>query len=130
MDMTRFASSDPDYEEILYDVKDWVARITINRPQSYNAYSTNALVELAHAFRRSAFDDKVAVIVFTGAGNRAFCTGGDVKEYAAEYTTRPLLEVHGTVRVLHREHTEYRQASDCAPERNGRRRRKRITPRL
>ncbi len=89
MDMTKFASAHSKYEEINYEVKDWVARITINRPQSYNAYSTNALVELAHAFRRASFDDQVAVIVFTGAGDRAFCTGGDVKEYASEYVTRP-----------------------------------------
>jgi enoyl-CoA hydratase/carnithine racemase len=89
MDMTRHADATGDYREILYEVGNWVARITINRPQAYNAYSTGALVELAHAFRRAAFDDAVAVIVYTGAGDRAFCTGGDVKEYAAEYTTRP-----------------------------------------
>ncbi len=89
MDMTRFADATPDYKEILYEVKDWVATITINRPHRYNAYSTGALVELAHAFRRAAFDDRVAVIVYTGAGHRAFCTGGDVKEYEANYTDRP-----------------------------------------
>jgi enoyl-CoA hydratase/carnithine racemase len=89
MDMTRFADATPDYEEILYDVGDWVATITLNRPHRYNAYSTKALVELAHAFRRAAFDDRVAVIVYTGSGHRAFCTGGDVKEYEANYTDRP-----------------------------------------
>lgn len=89
MDMTEFANATADYREVLYDVRDWVARITINRETAYNAYSTRALVELAHAFRRAAFDDHVAVIVFTGAGTRAFCTGGDVKEYAASYTSRP-----------------------------------------
>jgi len=89
MDMTRHVDATGDYEEILYEVKEWVARITLNRPQAYNAYSTQALVELAHAFRRAAFDDQVAVIVYTGAGDRAFCTGGDVKEYAAEYTAKP-----------------------------------------
>jgi len=89
MDMSRHVDATGDYQEILYEAKDWVARITLNRPQAYNAYSTKALVELAHAFRRAAFDDRVAVIVYTGAGDRAFCTGGDVKEYAAEYTARP-----------------------------------------
>ena len=78
-----------DFAEILYEKKDWVARITINRPQAYNAYSTQALAELAAAFRQAAFDDEVAVIVYTGAGDRAFCTGGDVKEYAATYTNKP-----------------------------------------
>ena len=70
-----------EFTEILYSKSDWVARITINRPQAYNAYSTRALMELAAAFREAAFDDEVAVIVYTGAGDRAFCTGGDVKEY-------------------------------------------------
>jgi enoyl-CoA hydratase/carnithine racemase len=89
MDMTRYANASEDYKEILYDVKDWVARVTINRPHNYNAYSTDALVELAHAFRRASFDDEVGVIVYTGAGESAFCTGGDVKEYEANYTQRP-----------------------------------------
>lgn len=57
-----------DFQEILYEKADWVARITINRPDSYNAYSTNCLEELATAFRQASFDDEVAVIVFTGAG--------------------------------------------------------------
>jgi enoyl-CoA hydratase/carnithine racemase len=78
-----------DFEEILYEKCDSVARITINRPHNYNAYSTPALEELATAFRDAAFDDQVGVVVYTGAGDRAFCTGGDVKEYEALYTTRP-----------------------------------------
>jgi enoyl-CoA hydratase/carnithine racemase len=77
------------FEEIYYEKKDWVARITINRPQAYNAYSTNCLEELATAFRQASFDDEVAVIVYTGAGHRAFCTGGDVKEYQERYTRSP-----------------------------------------
>lgn len=77
------------FEEILYEKGDWVARITINRPHNYNAYSTQALDELAMAFRDAAFDDSVAVIVYTGAGDRAFCTGGDVKEYERDYTSTP-----------------------------------------
>jgi len=78
-----------DFEEIFFDKKDWVARITINRPKAYNAYSTNCLEELAQAFRQASFDDEVAVIIFTGAGQRAFCTGGDVKEYQERYTRSP-----------------------------------------
>jgi enoyl-CoA hydratase/carnithine racemase len=78
-----------DFEEILYEKKDWVARITINRPHNYNAYSTNCLEELTTAFRQASFDDEVAVIVYTGAGTRAFCTGGDVKEYQERYTRSP-----------------------------------------
>ena len=77
------------FREILYEKKDWIATVTLNRPHNYNAYSTTALRELATAFQDAAFDDAVGVIVFTGAGERAFCTGGDVKEYEALYTHRP-----------------------------------------
>ncbi|RMG43919.1 MAG: hypothetical protein D6718_10835 [Acidobacteria bacterium] len=78
-----------DFKDILYEKRDMVARITINRPHAYNAYTTNTLRELTAAFTDASHDDKVGVIVFTGAGDKAFCTGGDVKEYAAVYTQRP-----------------------------------------
>lgn len=87
--MTAMAAQQTDFQEILYEKRDWVARITLNRPQAYNAYTTDALAELATAFRQAAFDDEVAVIVYTGTGDRAFCTGGDVKEYEAKYTRSP-----------------------------------------
>lgn len=90
--MTYFESKPAeafDFQEIFYTKEDWVATVTINRPHNYNAYSTLALEELATAFRDASFDDKIAVIVYTGVGHRAFCTGGDVKEYEAEYTSRP-----------------------------------------
>jgi len=77
------------FEEISYSKADWIARITIKRPHAYNAYSTNCLEELAQAFRQASFDDEVAVIVFTGEGKSAFCTGGDVKEYQERYTQSP-----------------------------------------
>ncbi|MBI4716943.1 MAG: enoyl-CoA hydratase/isomerase family protein [Planctomycetes bacterium] len=75
--------------EIAYAKEGWIARITLQRPQSYNAYSTVSLQELAAAFQDASWDDQVAVVVFTGAGERAFCTGGDVKEYQESYTQRP-----------------------------------------
>lgn len=87
--MTTMAAQQVDFQEILYEKRDWVAQITLNRPQAYNAYTTDALAELATAFRQAAFDDEVAVIVYTGTGDRAFCTGGDVKEYEARYTRSP-----------------------------------------
>jgi enoyl-CoA hydratase/carnithine racemase len=77
------------FREVLYDKADGIARITINRPHNFNAYSTAALEELATAFRDATFDDAVGVIVLTGAGDRAFCTGGDVKEYAEAYVGTP-----------------------------------------
>ena len=78
-----------EFTAISYVKSGFVARITIDRPDAYNAYSTRSLVELAAAFRQAAFDDEVGVIVFTGAGDRAFCTGGDVKEYESVYTRSP-----------------------------------------
>ncbi len=90
--MNLFPSKPTDemsFKEILYEKKGMVARVTINRPEAYNAYTTNALRELAAAFTDASFDDQVGVIVLTGAGEKAFCTGGDVKEYAAVYTQRP-----------------------------------------
>ncbi|MBI1967565.1 MAG: enoyl-CoA hydratase/isomerase family protein, partial [Gemmatimonadetes bacterium] len=87
--VTPRAPADLGFREVLYAKRDGVARITLNRPQRYNAYSTEGLDELAAAFRDAAFDDAVGVIVYTGAGDRAFCTGGDVKEYATTYVPKP-----------------------------------------
>jgi enoyl-CoA hydratase/carnithine racemase len=77
------------FTEILYQKKGAVATVTINRPNQYNAYNTQALKELIAAFTDAAWDDKIAVVVYTGAGDKAFSTGGDVKEYQSYYTKRP-----------------------------------------
>jgi len=77
------------FAEVQYTKADWIATVTINRPHNYNAYSTQALRELATAVQDASYDDTVAVIVVTGAGHQAFCTGGDVKEYEDLYTARP-----------------------------------------
>ena len=69
-----------EYTDILYDVKDRVATITINRPDRLNAFRSQTIRELAEAFEAAADDEAVGVIVFTGAGERAFCVGGDVRE--------------------------------------------------
>jgi enoyl-CoA hydratase/carnithine racemase len=87
--MGKLIPEQTQFQDIQYETCDWIARITLNRPQAYNAYSTHTLQELATAFRQAAFDDRVAVIVYTGAGDRAFCTGGDVKEYESTYTRAP-----------------------------------------
>src|SRR3990172_2581878 len=78
-----------EYKEIGYALKDKVATVTIRRPHVHNAYTLETLREMRDAFRQAAFDDDVAVIVLTGEGDKAFCTGGDVKEYADVYTKRP-----------------------------------------
>ncbi len=77
------------FTDIHYAKSDWIATVTFDRPASYNAYTSHTLHEIAEAFRDASRDDSVAVVVLTGAGDQAFCTGGDVKEYAAEYTQRP-----------------------------------------
>jgi len=90
--MPNFSGREPesfDFEEIVYSKRDWVATVTINRPESYNAYTWRTLQEMTQAFRDASWDDQIAVVVLTGAGDKAFGTGGDVKEYASEYTQRP-----------------------------------------
>src|SRR4030067_372497 len=82
------AASSFRFRDILYHKKDWVATVTINRPAVYNAYSTRPPQGMQAAVKGGTFDDGVAVIVLTGAGDKAFCTGGDVKEYADTYTRR------------------------------------------
>ncbi|MDH4035217.1 MAG: enoyl-CoA hydratase-related protein, partial [candidate division Zixibacteria bacterium] len=72
--MQFFQPKDPaeyDFKEVLYEKKDWVATITINRPKYYNAYSTPCLMELTQAFTDAAWDDKVGVIIYTGAGDKS-----------------------------------------------------------
>ena len=78
-----------DFKDTLYEKKGYVATITINRPEVYNAYSTPGLAEMAQALTDAAWDDSIAVIVLTGAGEKAFCTGGDVSEYQSKYLQRP-----------------------------------------
>jgi 1,4-dihydroxy-2-naphthoyl-CoA synthase len=68
------------FEDILYEVADARATITINRPDRLNAFRSQTIRELAEAFEAAADDESVGVIVFTGAGERAFCVGGDVRE--------------------------------------------------
>jgi len=66
------------YEDILYDVKDRIATITINRPKVLNAFTGDTIVEMETALAAAEADSEVGVIVLTGVGERAFCVGGDV----------------------------------------------------
>lgn len=77
------------FSEILYSKTNRTATIIINRPHVYNAYSIITLQEMLTALQDATWDDFIGVIVLTGAGDKAFCTGGDVKEYASEFITRP-----------------------------------------
>jgi naphthoate synthase len=68
------------YNDIIYQVKDNVARILINRPEKFNAFRTSTLKEICRALEEAELDDDVRVVVLRGAGEKAFCTGGDVEE--------------------------------------------------
>lgn len=68
------------YEDILYEAKDGVATITINRPQVRNCVRPRTYEELTHAMHTAAGDESVGVVVLTGAGDKAFCAGGDVRD--------------------------------------------------
>jgi naphthoate synthase len=68
-----------DYEDILYEVGDGIAKITINRPERRNAFRPPTLAELRDAFTKARDNLDVGSIIFTGAGDEAFCSGGDQK---------------------------------------------------
>ena len=91
-----------DFKDIIYEKRPGVARVIINRPEAYNAFTTYTQDELIKAFEDAARDDTVGVVVFTGAGNKAFCTGGDAREAKAGYR-KGMLEKDLMVKTLIRE---------------------------
>ena len=66
-----------EWTDIRYETADGIAKITIDRPAKRNAFRPQTLFELQHAFNLARDDDSVGVIVLTGAGDYAFCSGGD-----------------------------------------------------
>jgi 2-ketocyclohexanecarboxyl-CoA hydrolase len=92
-----------DYQDILYEERDGSARIAINRPDVMNAFRGQTVEELLHALQRAGWNKQIAVIVLTGTGDRAFCTGGDQSSHSGQYDGRgtvglPVEELHGTIR--------------------------------
>lgn len=67
------------YEEIIYEKANGVAKITINRPHVHNAFTPLTVEEMMHALYDARQDSKIGVIILTGAGDKAFCSGGDQK---------------------------------------------------
>ena len=65
---------------VLYEVGEQFVTITLNRPEAMNSLDPETLAELNDAFRRANADDDVRVVILTGAGDRAFCTGSDLKK--------------------------------------------------
>ncbi len=76
------------FQRIIYEKRDGWARVTINRPQVLNALDFATLSELSAAFQDASWDDAVAVLILTGAGERAFCTGADLTEQQ-QFLRRP-----------------------------------------
>jgi 2-ketocyclohexanecarboxyl-CoA hydrolase len=93
-----------EYEDILYEERpDGVVRITINRPERYNAFRAQTVEELIDAFQRAGWNRDIGVIVLTGAGDKAFCTGGDQSAHEGQYDGRgtiglPIEELQGLIR--------------------------------
>ncbi len=91
----------PSFNEILYELRPvfdpagqpveglYNAWISLNNPKQFNSYTTDAVKELILAFREASSDRRVVCCVFTAVGDRAFCTGGNTKEYAEYYAGNP-----------------------------------------
>ncbi|WP_370254207.1 2-ketocyclohexanecarboxyl-CoA hydrolase [Nioella sp.] len=91
------------YDDILYDATDGIARITINRPDKYNAFRGQTCEELIDALNRAGWDKSIGVIVLAGAGEKAFCTGGDQSAHEGQYDGRgtiglPMEDLHSIIR--------------------------------
>ncbi len=95
-----------DYQDILYDLQDGAATITINRPRVYNAFRPRTVVEMLDAFQRAGWDKTIGAIVLTGTGEKAFCTGGDQSDHDGQYGDEdargpvgmPVGELHSVIR--------------------------------
>jgi 2-ketocyclohexanecarboxyl-CoA hydrolase len=96
-----------DFQDLIYEERDGIARITINRPQKYNAFTANTADELIKAFSKAGWDPEIGVIVLTGTGDKAFCTGGDqsADSHDGSYGGRgtlgmPVEELHAIIRDI------------------------------
>jgi enoyl-CoA hydratase len=85
-------------EKVLYEVKDRIAWITLNRPESLNAVNRDMVKSIVEFCRRSEEDHNVQIVIFKGNGERAFSVGGDIKDrarqnaVAAEQSESPLMQ--------------------------------------
>ena len=92
------------YEAIRYEVADHVATITLNRPDVHNAMNNTMRRELTEVFTRLATDDAVRVVLVTGAGDRAFSAGADIREFVEPLVPTQFRE--------ERKRIDFRQAMD------------------
>jgi len=111
--MSDFPQAQPaasfDFKNIIYTKQGHRATVVMNRPEVLNCLDFPTLRELHRAFEDAAWDDSVRVLVLTGAGDRAFCTGADLKEQAEKCLDKPtaywkwmgaFIEVHERLRNI------------------------------
>ncbi|WP_169566019.1 2-ketocyclohexanecarboxyl-CoA hydrolase [Sneathiella limimaris] len=79
------------YEDILYEEKNGAAWITINREDKYNAFRGQTVEEMIDAMNKAAWNKEIGVIVLAGAGEKAFCTGGDQSAHDGQYDGRGII---------------------------------------
>jgi len=96
------------YSAITYDVAGGIATLTLNRPDVHNAMNDVMRRELTRCFEALGADDDVKVVVVTGAGERAFSAGADIREFVAPLAPVPFRE--------HRRRVDFRQAMDRCPQ--------------
>ena len=95
------------YSDIIYDKSDGIATVTINRPEVRNAFRPRTIDEMIDAFKDAWADEEIGVVILTGEGDKAFCSGGDQRQrgkggYNDEGGTPRLqvLELHRTIRAI------------------------------
>jgi 2-ketocyclohexanecarboxyl-CoA hydrolase len=98
-------SADNKFQDVIYEVRDRAAWIIINRPKVYNAFRGQTIEELILAFQLAANDKNVSSVVLTGAGDKAFCTGGDQSAHEGNYDGRgivglPIEELQSLIRDI------------------------------
>jgi len=91
------------YTDIVYEERDQIATIAINRPDVMNAFRGQTVEEMLQAMLKAGWDKGIAAIVLTGTGDRAFCTGGDQSAHSGQYDGRgtavlPIEELHSAIR--------------------------------
>ncbi|XOV85376.1 MAG: enoyl-CoA hydratase-related protein [bacterium] len=82
------------YEDIIYEEANHTAMITINRPEVYNAFRPQTVMELLDAFYHAGWNGDIGSIVLAGAGDKAFCTGGDQSDHDGSYGSG---DIRGTI---------------------------------
>ncbi len=68
-----------EFKEIIYEKREGIAEVFINRPERYNAFTALTIQEMVFAFQDAWADKTIGVVVLSGSGDKAFCTGGDMQ---------------------------------------------------